>query len=1189
MTAPAAGTGAAPNASRRGRDAEGPRRATGGGGTAPPPGRSGRGGRAGGGRHRGGRRERDRRADGGDRRRFDPRDPRGTPGATREPRRRRSRPRSRSAWKRLWRGGKRSCARSSRPSSRSWRPASRPPRPAPPSRSPSPPTSPRPAPRPAPSPPGRPRSRRAGRTAAGRPSRGGRRGGAAEPPTAGAGSRQRIGRGGERAAGDQPAAGRDGPGKSTGRRRTGSPRGRRRSSASPGALSRRRGPRPPGPKAVRRLRGAGAAPPRRSPRSASASSSRWGPVSCLLSLSPSKNQSILRSPGVCAFKERSWSPARGRERRRGRCAARAIGSPEGGHQRSGPGRRAPAQSTGPPRRTVCGSRCGRPSRFRSASEPLPPAAPGSRGLGDGGRNPVRRRGMSLTDEQRSFYENTLEMTRQEIEELDAADRGGAGQGQGSAGRAPEREEGRAPDVRRRLPAPGHPQRARARRGRGARSEPLPRRRRPCPAARALAAEPLTSRPTGQRSPARGGADPHSHPWPGSNGPRRSPSPPPTERPVEPGPQGAVGQVRGVQGGRLLQGAGAEPPHLPQVRLPLPDRLGPADRAAARRGGRPASSSAGVRPTDPLGFKDTKRYKDRLKKYQSALGAEDAVQRGRRAPGLDPGGAGGHGVPLHGRLHGLGGRREHHPCDRARGARPGGRWSSSRPPAAPACRRACSRSCRWPRSRPPCTACARRACPTSRSSPTRPPAASPRRSPCSGDLNIAEPGALIGFAGPRVIEQTIRQSLPEGFQRSEFLLEHGFLDMVVPRAGAQGNRGALPAAFSVTGAAGSCDKLRGRGAPPGDRCRPRSPGPVRHPARPRADADARWPPSATPRPSLPIVLVAGTNGKGTVSALLASFAAAARYKTGLYTSPHLETVEERLRLDGAAIEAKRLGTLIDRVIAAADDHLEEPPTYFEALTARRPALVRRGAVDLAVLEVGLGGRFDATNVVEPRLSVVTSIDLDHREHLGATLPRPSPREGRHPARRRARRDRRLAPGSTGCWRRRPSGSARRACPCPNGWWSRRCSASGRSRPGRAAPARLAARPVAETCPRATARSRSTSSRSPAATRRTTSRSRWRRPLELRKLGWERLTVRATKRGARVPVAGPARGGRVPDRRRPVGPGAPRRGPQPGRRRVAGRSGPGRPGRAGGPGLRRARRQGRRRRCWPLLAPRRGSSR
>jgi len=50
----------------------------------------------------------------------------------------------------------------------------------------------------------------------------------------------------------------------------------------------------------------------------------------------------------------------------------------------------------------------------------------------------------------------------------------------------------------------------------------------------------------------------------------------------------------------------------------------------------------------------------------------------------------------------------------------------------------------------------------------------------GDLNVAEPGALIGFAGPRVIEQTIRESLPEGFQRSEFLLERGFLDAVVPR-------------------------------------------------------------------------------------------------------------------------------------------------------------------------------------------------------------------------------------------------------------------------------------------------------------------------------------------------------------------------------------------------------------------------
>ena len=139
----------------------------------------------------------------------------------------------------------------------------------------------------------------------------------------------------------------------------------------------------------------------------------------------------------------------------------------------------------------------------------------------------------------------------------------------------------------------------------------------------------------------------------------------------------------------------------------------------------------------------------------------------------------------------------------------------------------------------------------------------------------------------------------------------------------------------------------------------------------------------PHAGLPIVLVAGTNGKGTVSALLASFARAAHYKTGLYTSPHLETVEERMRLDGRAIEAERLAPLIDRVIAAADEHLDEPPTYFEALTLAALLWFAEEDAELVILEVGLGGRFDATNAVEPRLSVVTSIALDHREHLGST--------------------------------------------------------------------------------------------------------------------------------------------------------------------------------------------------------------
>lgn len=140
----------------------------------------------------------------------------------------------------------------------------------------------------------------------------------------------------------------------------------------------------------------------------------------------------------------------------------------------------------------------------------------------------------------------------------------------------------------------------------------------------------------------------------------------------------------------------------------------------------------------------------------------------------------------------------------------------------------------------------------------------------------------------------------------------------------------------------------------------------------------------PQDGLPAVLVAGTNGKGTVSALLASFGAAGRYRTGLYTSPHLETWEERLRIDGAAIDGPVLGALLDRVLAAAEAALDEPPTLFEALTAAALLWFAEEEVELAVLEVGLGGRFDATNAVEPRLAVVTSIGLDHREHLGETL-------------------------------------------------------------------------------------------------------------------------------------------------------------------------------------------------------------
>jgi dihydrofolate synthase/folylpolyglutamate synthase len=140
----------------------------------------------------------------------------------------------------------------------------------------------------------------------------------------------------------------------------------------------------------------------------------------------------------------------------------------------------------------------------------------------------------------------------------------------------------------------------------------------------------------------------------------------------------------------------------------------------------------------------------------------------------------------------------------------------------------------------------------------------------------------------------------------------------------------------------------------------------------------------PQRRLATVLVAGTNGKGSTAALLSAMAAAAGYRTALYTSPHLEAVEERLRVDGCAIAGERLAALLEAVLETAAAVLPQPPTYFEALTAAAVLHFAERQVDLAVLEVGMGGRLDATNATEPELSLITPISLDHREHLGATL-------------------------------------------------------------------------------------------------------------------------------------------------------------------------------------------------------------
>ena len=138
-----------------------------------------------------------------------------------------------------------------------------------------------------------------------------------------------------------------------------------------------------------------------------------------------------------------------------------------------------------------------------------------------------------------------------------------------------------------------------------------------------------------------------------------------------------------------------------------------------------------------------------------------------------------------------------------------------------------------------------------------------------------------------------------------------------------------------------------------------------------------------------VLVAGTNGKGSTSATLASILRSAGYRCGLYTSPHLSRVNERIQIDGQAIADDDFARLFFRVDDSANrlldhGHLPGPPSFFETLTALALEAFAEARVDLAVLEVGMGGRLDATNIVEPLLSVITDISLDHTEWLGDTI-------------------------------------------------------------------------------------------------------------------------------------------------------------------------------------------------------------
>ena len=145
----------------------------------------------------------------------------------------------------------------------------------------------------------------------------------------------------------------------------------------------------------------------------------------------------------------------------------------------------------------------------------------------------------------------------------------------------------------------------------------------------------------------------------------------------------------------------------------------------------------------------------------------------------------------------------------------------------------------------------------------------------------------------------------------------------------------------------------------------------------------------PHDTWPSIHIGGTNGKGSVAAMVERGLRAARLRTGRYTSPHLDRVEERVAIDGNPIDRGAFEAVTAHVLDAVDGArasgaLPVPPTFFEVSTAVAFEAFRREQVDVAIVEVGLGGRFDATNVVTPVVAAITSIAFDHERHLGHTL-------------------------------------------------------------------------------------------------------------------------------------------------------------------------------------------------------------
>lgn len=138
----------------------------------------------------------------------------------------------------------------------------------------------------------------------------------------------------------------------------------------------------------------------------------------------------------------------------------------------------------------------------------------------------------------------------------------------------------------------------------------------------------------------------------------------------------------------------------------------------------------------------------------------------------------------------------------------------------------------------------------------------------------------------------------------------------------------------------------------------------------------------PHRKLRCIHIGGTNGKGSTAAMLSSILKQHGFRVGLYTSPHLVRFTERFRINDEEVSCQKMVEVFERVRAALDER--QPPTFFEVVTAMALLYFAEQEVDWAIIEVGMGGRLDATNVISPKVSVITNVSYDHQEYLGNTL-------------------------------------------------------------------------------------------------------------------------------------------------------------------------------------------------------------